>query len=246
MYHSVAPEPGRPRWPWAVSRRMFEAQLDFLKAEGWHCVTLADLAGGHAVPAARTVAITFDDGYADNFPAFSALAARGMRASWFIVSGSVGQAPRWSDPDMPSLRLLDAAQLREMHAAGMEIGSHTVSHARLPQLDDAALGEELAASKARIEDILGAPVAGLAYPYGLHDARCAAAARAAGYRHACTTQSGWALLDKDAYLVRRLTVYNTDTASTLARKLAYAANDIAWPRLAGMHASQLLRRLSGS
>ncbi len=243
MYHSVADAgPLRPEWPWAVSRQRFREQLDFLRDAGWLTCTQAELATGGPSHGERTVAITFDDGYADNHGACDDLLRRDMKASWFVVSGSVGQPPRWQDPDQPRLRILDAGQLRDMHAAGMEIGSHTVSHARLPTLDDAALARELTDSRAALEDLLGAPVTGLAYPYGLYDERCRTAARDAGYRHASTTQSGWALLDKDPFLVRRLTVYNADTAATLARKLAYAANDVAWSHLLGERAARFLHR----
>jgi peptidoglycan/xylan/chitin deacetylase (PgdA/CDA1 family) len=244
MYHSVSPGPVRPDWPWAVSLDSFKAHLDFLLAEGWKTTTLSNLTTRPTEALTKTVAITFDDGYADNFAAFEALMQRDMKASWFIVSGSIGRSAGWQDPGMPELTLLAATQLREMHQQGMEIGSHTVNHAKLPQQNDATLHRELRTSKLGLEDILGAPVMGLAYPYGLFDDRCRHAAQDTGYLHACTTQSGWALLDKDPYLVRRLTVYNTDTVSTLARKMAYAANDIAWGTLIKARLNYTLSRMT--
>jgi len=132
MYHAVTPGKTPPASPWAVSMQQFREQLDFLAAEGYQTPTMAELV---AAPAktwrGRTAAITFDDGYADNLAACEELQKRGMRATWFIVSGSVGQPPRWPDDGRPAGRLLSAGELCEMRANGMEIGSHTVSHARL-------------------------------------------------------------------------------------------------------------------
>ena len=68
------------------------------------------------------------------------------------------------------------------------------------------------------------------------------AVQRAGYRTACTTRTGWALRDGDPYRLRRLTVFNTDTASTLARKLYLGSHDVRWSDLA----RYATRRLRGS
>ncbi|MFU2485922.1 polysaccharide deacetylase family protein [Thauera sp. WH-1] len=238
MYHSVRPGKGTPDWTWAVSRGSLEAQLDFLDAEGYATPTLAELLDRPAT--GRSVVITFDDGYADNLAACEALARRGMRATWFIVTGSIGRPPAWPADGRPAGRLLDADELRQMRAAGMEIASHGVTHARLPTLDDERLEHELADSKAALESLLGNPVSSFAYPYGEWDARCARAVRQAGYRAACTTRSGWAMRDGDPFALRRLTVTNLDTVASLARKLCFGSHDVGWADVA-RYAWQRLR-----
>jgi len=232
MYHAVVPDAGPPAWPWAVSMRQFRAQLDFLAKSGYATPTMAELAEPGRVWPGRTAVITFDDGYVDNLAACEELERRGMRASWFIVSSAVGRPPGWPDDGRPAGRMLNAAELRDMRATGMEIGSHTVNHVRLTEADDAQLLRELADSKAMLEDLLGAPVPSFAYPYGAWDARCVAAVAAAGYAAACTTRTGWALRDNDPYKLRRLTVFNTDTASSLARKLYFGSHDVCWRDIA--------------
>lgn len=232
MYHAVQQGALYPDWPWAVSERSFCAQLDFLQDEGYQTLTLKELASLPSKPDKRTVVLTFDDGYVDNLAACDELLRRGMRASWFIVSGSVGQHPRWPVDGRPSGRLLNSAELRQMHQAGMEIGSHTVSHARMPELDDTSLDRELTESKAALEYTIGAPVSSFAYPYGAWDGRCAAAVRRAGYATACTTRTGWALRDGDPYQLRRLTVFNHDSLSSFARKLYFGSHDVAWSDVA--------------
>lgn len=245
MYHSISAAERNPDWPWAVSLRRFREHLDLLGEAGYAVVAVRDLAKMPERRPARTVAITFDDGYVNNLPACEELARRGMRATWFVVAGSVGREPAWPDDGRPSGRLLDASELRALLAAGMEIGSHSVSHARLPTLDDAALRHEVADSKRALEDTLGHEVAGFAYPYGVSDERCAAAVREAGYRYACTTVTGWATRDGNPYRLRRLTVFNDDELGRFARKLAFGSHDVGWGQLLGYWGRRLRARVAG-
>lgn len=227
MYHSVKRGIGAPAWTWAVSLQRFISHLDFLVAEGYATPTMSELV---ATPhnRGRTVVITFDDGYVDNLAAFEALEKRGMRATWFIVAGSLGGSPAWPADGRPPGRLLNQSELRQMQSAGMEIGSHSMHHRRLPTLDDEKLATDLSESKSLLEAVTAQPVSSFAYPYGAWDTRCAAAVKMAGYRAACTTRTGWALKDNDPYLLRRLTVTNTDTTSSLARKLFFGSHDVGW------------------
>lgn len=227
----MSPALGTPAWPWAVSRQRFCQQLDFLKAEGYTTLTMGELVAAPHL-STRTAVITFDDGYVDNLAASEALQERDMRATWFIVSGSVGQRPAWAEDGRPVGRLLTASELRRMHAAGMEIGSHTVNHPRLPDLDAAALHHEISHSKSSLEDLVGECVSSFAYPYGAWDERCADAVRRAGYRAACTTRTGWAQRDGDPYRLRRLTVFNHDTLGSFARKFYFGSHDVAWRDIA--------------
>lgn len=233
MYHAITPGAGTPSWPWAVSVQRFREQLDFLVAEGYATPTMGELV---SVPAktweGRNAVITFDDGYVDNLAACEELQKRGMRASWFIVSGSVGQAPRWPADGRPAQRLLNANELREMRQNGMEIGSHAVNHVRLTEVDDARLAQEVADSRNALEDMLGNAIKSFAYPYGAWDARCAGAVKQAGYTGACTTRTGWTLRDRDPYRLRRLTVFNHDTLGSFARKLYFGSHDVRWRNVA--------------
>jgi hypothetical protein len=93
--------------------------------------------------------------------------------------------------------------------------------------------QELTDSKSMLENTLDYAVGSFAYPYGAWDARCATAVKQAGYHAACTTRTGWALRDGNPFQLRRLTIFNTDTTSTLARKLYLGANDARWHDIAG-------------
>jgi len=233
MYHAITPGKIRPGWPWAVSMQQFRDQLDFLAAEGYATPTMGELVVEPNKWTGRTAVITFDDGYIDNLAACDELQKRGMRATWFVVTGSIGESPKWPADGRPQGRLLNADELRAMQENGMEIGSHTVNHVRLTEADDVRLMRELTDSKATLEDLLGSAVNSFAYPYGAWDAHCAEAVKQAGYSAACITRTGWALRDVNPYLLRRLTIFNTDNVSTLARKLYFGSNAVRWRDLTG-------------
>ena len=119
----------------------------------------------------------------------------------------------WNLPDAeghPDCRPMNWVQLREMHAAGMEIGSHGVDHRMLAKLSPQAMRDEVAGSKREIETALGAEVTAMSYPVGGRDAYNDAvmgAAREAGYRIACSYLAGSERLRPEArFQMRRLPV----------------------------------------
>lgn len=243
MYHAVIPGKFRPCWPWAVSMQQFRDQIDFLAAEGYDTPTMGELVAEPNKRTGRTAVITFDDGYLDNLAACEELQKRGMRATFFVVTGSIGESPKWLGDGRPEGRLLNAVELGVMQACGMEIGSHSVNHIRLTDTDDATLMRELTESKTTLEDYLGNPITSFAYPYGAWNERCATAVMKAGYAAACTTRTGWAQRDSDPYKLRRLTVFNTDTARSLARKLYLGDNNANWRQISRYLAERLTDRI---
>ena len=239
MYHSISRSSGSV---WEVSGRSFTEQLKLLSAEGWQSVCVRDLLSARALPP-RTCVLTFDDGFADNMEAFRQLEKFGMKATVFVVSGDIGGSSSWKDEGVPSRRMLDKEQLIEMNKAGMEIGSHTRTHARLTEAGRERLASEVAGSKKALEDVIGAPVVSFAYPYGLFSDESVQAVREAGYKLACTTRTGWFGSEKDLLRVRRVAVYNGDNLSTYARKLVFADNEVSWSRMTRYMASRFRARL---
>ena len=166
MYHSIVAGVSTPNWPWAVSLKNFISHLDFLKSEGWKTVTMGELAAQPHVWNNRTVVLTFDDGYADNFDAFKEIKQRGMCATWFIATGSIGSIPEWQDKNGGPNRLLNAEELLAMQVEGMEIGSHSRNHVRMTKLNKTQASLELSESQKGLENILGKEILSFAYPYG--------------------------------------------------------------------------------
>jgi peptidoglycan/xylan/chitin deacetylase (PgdA/CDA1 family) len=94
-------------------------------------------------------------------------------------------------------------ELKELHAEGHEIGSHSRTHAILPLVSDAQLADEIAGSRAQLRERLGFEIESFCYPNGDCDARVAMAVERAGYRHAVTTRYGLNPADTSAYLWKR-------------------------------------------
>jgi len=155
MYHEVLegePSPGAGGY-FAVSRATFARHLDLIRAAGLSGCTLTQAIDGAA---GARVAITCDDGTAGHaLHALPELAARGMAATFFVVTGWVGR-PGYATWE----------QLRAMRGAGMEIGSHTRTHPFLSEVPAEELERELRGSREEIDAALGQHTVALALPGG--------------------------------------------------------------------------------
>lgn len=178
-YHSVG-ETEVPGDPWrGCARTRLVRHLDWLERHGWSAVPL-ELALRPSPGEGRNLALTFDDGYRDMLHvALPELEARALPASVFVITGRIGG---WSDAVHAPRRLLSRSQILELHARGVLVGSHSHTHRRLSTLPDEEIWDEVAGSKARLEDLLQAPVHVFCYPHHDHDARVVAAVARAGYR----------------------------------------------------------------
>jgi peptidoglycan/xylan/chitin deacetylase (PgdA/CDA1 family) len=115
------------------------------------------------------LAITFDDGYRDNFDnAAPELEARGLPATFFVASGFIGTEtqPWWDQEYGVQAHWMNWEQVRSLHQRGFEIGAHTVNHVDLGVVDAETGAREIRDSRATLERELGAPVSLFAYPYG--------------------------------------------------------------------------------
>ena len=95
-------------------------------------------------------------------------------------------------------------EIREMRAAGIEFGNHTVSHAELPSLSDEQLSRELDGAARRIHEAIGTPATDFAYPYGKFDERVLEGVRRTGAHSACTTRFGLVERKADPYALKRI------------------------------------------
>jgi peptidoglycan/xylan/chitin deacetylase (PgdA/CDA1 family) len=185
-YHAVS-----ERWPasLSVTPQALAAQLGFVVRRGYRGVTFTEAVTQEAE--GRRVAVTFDDAYASVLGlAFPILERLGLTATVFVPTAFVdsGRLMSWPGVDVwlgtehkTELAGMSWEALGQLAEQGWEIGSHTRTHARLPDVDDAALPEELRESKQACERELGTPCRAIAYPYGAVDDRVVAAAAAAGY-----------------------------------------------------------------
>jgi peptidoglycan/xylan/chitin deacetylase (PgdA/CDA1 family) len=190
-YHGIS-----ETWPAATSVRPgdFEDQLRELSRRGYRGATISEALS--APPAERTLVVSFDDAHRSVLELAAPIMARlGIPGTVYVPTDYAGgERPmawegydRWLGTEHErELLCLGWEQLAGLVGAGWEVGSHTCSHPRLSQLDDAAIAAELGESKRICEERIGAPCESLAYPYSDYDERAVRAAWAAGYRSAVT------------------------------------------------------------
>jgi peptidoglycan/xylan/chitin deacetylase (PgdA/CDA1 family) len=163
-YHSID-DSGSPI---SVAPEAFERHVRWLVSGKVQVTTLAGLA---AYPAdAQAVALTFDDGF-ENFATYAAplLAAHGLPATVFVVTGHVGRTNAWNGrpaAGIPTLPLLEWAALERLVKAGITLGAHTRTHRPLTQLDASAIEDEVAGSAECLRRRFGVKPQAFAYPYG--------------------------------------------------------------------------------
>jgi peptidoglycan/xylan/chitin deacetylase (PgdA/CDA1 family) len=284
-YHAVAPDEADASLyagpDITIPRRLFAAQMRFLG----RAYTLAPLGvlveplARGAAPPPGTVAVTLDDGYADNYHhAFPVLRALGVPATIYVVTECVDGGPVLWTAELraavmashaPALRvevgggqefalaseaerqrtikeltnmlvpvdaalrrrilatiraelgvngnadcasmMLTSAQIREMHAAGIAIGAHTETHSNMTLITPEQVRTEIAGSRARLEEILGAAVPDFAYPntggrYPHFNETAAAIVRQLGFRSAVTSRPGVVAAQSNRFMLSRIGV----------------------------------------
>jgi peptidoglycan/xylan/chitin deacetylase (PgdA/CDA1 family) len=142
------------------------------------------------------IILTFDDGHFSNHDvALPILLEYQLKATFFVIAGQIGTG-----------QIMTWAQIRTLQSAGMEIGSHTVTHRPPSTLNDDALRYELVESRRILEDGLGAPVTSISSPTGFFNPRMPVIAREAGYRALCFGRAGLVADEDDPFFLKRVAV----------------------------------------
>jgi peptidoglycan/xylan/chitin deacetylase (PgdA/CDA1 family) len=285
-YHRVLPS-NDPLIPSCIDRGAFDREMRVV-AEHFNALPMTDaiarLRGGKLPP--RAVAITFDDGYADNLEvALPILQKYSLPATVFVASAFLDGGRMWNDTitesvrrargddldltdlelgtlpirtpeqrgaaalrvmlhlrrlptaeraervqefadrigaDLPTDLMLTSKQLVALHAAGVEIGAHTMTHPILAKLPDDVAEDEIRSSRQHLEELIGAPVNGFAYPNGMpgvdYQRVHVEAVHRAGYSYAVTTAKGCASSAADFFQLPRLLPWG-DRPSRFAMRL---------------------------
>jgi peptidoglycan/xylan/chitin deacetylase (PgdA/CDA1 family) len=188
MYHSVETYRSDPHRV-TVDPRRFDQQMRWLRRRGRRGVGMRELLAARRAGRGRgLVGLTFDDGYRDFVTEVMPVLHRyGFGATVFVVAGEIGRHNSWDDPG-PHKPLMSAAEVRRAAGAGVEIGSHSLVHTRMPGLGDGELFDHVGRSHRILAELTGTEVTGFCYPYGAAGPREAAVVRDAGYDYACAVQ----------------------------------------------------------
>lgn len=184
---------------YSIDKELFDRQMNLLIEHGYTAITLNQLADGLSGKSTlpdKPVVITFDDGYLDNYTtALPILEKYGLRAAIFITVDKVGQ-PGY----------LSWEQIKTLQARGIDIGSHTMSHAPLTEVSANNCQQELQKSKMILDQHLNKPVEFLAYPHGKFNSTMYELLKKAGYQGAFSGVAGLNFPGTDQYQIKRISI----------------------------------------
>ncbi len=215
VYHHVNnADPNRQD---TVSPERFEWHMAYLKKHHFNVLPLSALVQiikqGNPLPR-KSAVITFDDGSEDNFQyAFPVLKKYGFPAAIFVITDIINTEG-----------YLSTAQMKEMLAHGIEIGSHTRRHAYLPGFLGKILVEEIKGSKDTLEQELGVTITSFAYPSGGFTEEVKKLVQTSGYESACTTNRGYDRFNRDVFELKRIRFSDQDNRT-----------DYLWMKLSGFY-----------
>ncbi|MDO5516123.1 MAG: polysaccharide deacetylase family protein [Clostridium sp.] len=200
-YHSIGSD-STGTSPLVISPEKFRKHLKTLADRGYTTLTLKQvedyLLNDEPIPA-KSVLLTFDDGYEDNYTnMFPILKEFKMNAVIFVI-------PTYLD----SGEYLKRSQVKEMSDYGIDIESHTYTHKRLGDLPYEEQLKELTLSKKAVNDITGKDVTSIAYPEGIYNEDTIKAVKEAGYKMGFTIKRGYADRDDDIFELNRVCVDHT-------------------------------------
>lgn len=184
---------------YSIDKELFDRQMKYLADQGYTSISLDQMAAGLAGKVKlpdKPVVITFDDGYLDNYTtALPILEKYGLRAAIFITVDKVGQ------PDYLSWQ-----QINDMQVRGVDIGSHTLSHAALTDISPAQREREVLQSKSILDAHLKKPIEFIAYPHGKFDVAFFELLKSSGYQGAFSGVTGLNFTDANTYQLKRISI----------------------------------------
>jgi peptidoglycan/xylan/chitin deacetylase (PgdA/CDA1 family) len=238
-YHSI----GARDHEMNVKPAAFRDQMRWL-ADHTHAIAMDE-----AVNGAEGVAITFDDGFRDNIDnALPVLDELELPAVIFVVAGIMG-APFPSEAALNRAPLMTWDDARAAESAGVIIGGHSLTHARLSSLSDADQRREIGECARLLREELGERLRGFAYPYGSlldYNEVSMQAAKEAGFEYACSNRYGWNGATSDRWALRRIWIDRTDTLKSFAAKVEGRLDALAlMDSAAGIRARRILNATLG-
>jgi peptidoglycan/xylan/chitin deacetylase (PgdA/CDA1 family) len=256
MYHSISDNlfgKSHPYYQINTSPDVFARQMRWLRHSGYKTMDLTEMLAAMAAgqDLSKTVVITFDDGYQDFYTdALSVMKQCGFTATIFLATNRIqDNSVRVEGADYLTWR-----EVRELHAEGIQFGSHTVTHPDLRSLGPEQIDYELGYSKETIEQKLGAPVESFSYPFAFPEEDrdftryLVDTLENHGFENGVSTILGRAKRSSNWFRLPRLPVNSWDDPSLLRAKLEGGYDWLHWPQWLQKslhHNVSLMQRSSG-
>ena len=197
-----------------ITPEILKKQLQYIKDQGYTTITITELKdyllNNSPIPP-KSIIITFDDGYMDNYNnAFPILKNLNMVATIFCITSNLDGS-----------YYLSKAAIKEMSNYGIDIESHTITHPKLDTLSYEHQLRELEGSKKILEDITGKKVTAIAYPFGNFNDNTIKAAKNAGYILGFTTNRGFSDRNDNKLKLDRIYIsskYSMDTCKEILKE----------------------------
>jgi peptidoglycan/xylan/chitin deacetylase (PgdA/CDA1 family) len=208
-YHSIRPE----------DRKRFAEQLDAIvqHAMPLHPARLDSLERG-----GQYCLVTFDDGFVNFLEmALPELASRNIPTLMFAITRALGKS--FGPPSGPE-KVMTPQQLRDLPESLVVIGSHTLTHPYLPELNEDHASYEIGESRLELEQLLSKPVRFFSFPFGGMSPRLVTLCQQAGYTQVFSTLPESTSFEKTDYCIGRIRVDPWDWRVEFRLKLAGAYN----------------------
>ncbi|WMM26342.1 polysaccharide deacetylase family protein [Tissierella sp. MB52-C2] len=210
MYHSVGYADNNGL---IMNPEEFRKQIQYIKENNYTVLTLNELYEifnkNLPIPE-KSVVITFDDGYADNYKyAYPILKEFGIKATIFVITDTIDEDNNY----------LNSQQIKELQNNGIDIQDHTCQHIELDKLTYEKQLETINKSKEYLEKLLNKKVNYISYPYGKYNEDTIKAVKDAGYLMGFTTKEKTAKKSNGIYAINRIYINSLDEFSVFIGKL---------------------------
>jgi peptidoglycan/xylan/chitin deacetylase (PgdA/CDA1 family) len=223
MYHQIDEPPprGTSLRGLIVAPFSFTWQMHMLRVLGYKGLSMRDLEPYlRGEQNGKVVGITFDDGYQNNLVhALPALKANGFTATCYGVSSMIGGTNAWDVGKVAQKQLMTRQDWLAWQEAGMDVGSHTQTHANLKDLPDDLARQQITQSKDELQQMLGKEVRHFCYPYGWFKQEHEEMVRSAGYVTATSTRRGRAQAGDNPYALSRIMIARATNPIQFAAKI---------------------------
>jgi peptidoglycan/xylan/chitin deacetylase (PgdA/CDA1 family) len=221
MYHVINPPPAGAPYPGLyVPAAEFAAQMEALKAAGWHAVTLDQVKAywtkGVPLGPGRPIVLTFDNGYESQYT--NALPV--LEKLHWVADENIQLTGL-----PPSEGGLTTGQVKGLIDAGWELDTQGISHADLVALTPSELTYQVESARKALRRRYHVPVNWFCYPSGHYNAAVIDEVKAAGFVGSTTVVPGWASPSSDPFTLPRLRVLGGTSPSSLLSEIASIRDD---------------------